>query len=93
MSEGTVRIYPPAAGPMPSICEGMTPEQIWEYGHLCGWRAAQVDPAEQRRLIYQAVGAASMCWSPRPGSQVFETERAIAVGEALYKSLQELKNG
>lgn len=41
MSEGTVRIFPPDSGPVPSIVRHMTPEQAWAYGHQCGWASAQ----------------------------------------------------
>lgn len=54
------RIFPPEPDPMPSICAGMTPEQVWEYGHLCGWRAGQpeaptaapLEPATEWRCFH-----------------------------------------
>lgn len=37
--------------------------------------------------IFEAVGAASMCWNPRPGSQVFDTTEALAVARALIRDI------
>lgn len=43
---------------------------------------------EQIRLITQAIGSASMCWKPRPGKQVFDSEEAIRVEKRLVKKLE-----
>lgn len=40
-----------------------------------------------REAVYLALGAASMCWEPRPGDQVFQPERADAIGKALLDRL------
>lgn len=37
--------------------------------------------------IFQALGAASMCWSLTPRG-IFESEQAKAIGEALIKELE-----
>lgn len=43
------------------------------------------------RLIFEAIGEASMCWNPPPGSQVFATERATAVAEKLIADVRALQ--
>lgn len=39
--------------------------------------------------VYQALGAASMCWLPRPSDQIFDTEQATDIAEGLLGWLRE----
>lgn len=39
-------------------------------------------------VLFQALGAASMCWDPRPYSQVFDSTRAREIGEALLDEVR-----
>ena len=32
--------------------------------------------SEMYHAVYEAIGAASMCWNPRPSNEVFDSERA-----------------
>jgi hypothetical protein len=41
-------------------------------------------------VVFQAIGAGSMCWDPRPGSQVFDSTEAEAVGDEAMARLREL---
>lgn len=41
-------------------------------------------------LIFQALGAASMCWIPRPSDQEFDSQTAVEVGEQLIRDLKKL---
>lgn len=49
-------------------------------------------PSKIYHDVFQAVGAASMCWSPRPSTEVFSPEEAekIAV-ELLFSIAAELE--
>lgn len=38
--------------------------------------------------IYQALGAASMCWERMDGTGVFQSNRAKEIGDALLKKVQ-----
>lgn len=40
--------------------------------------------------VFQAVGAASMCWSPRPSKEVFKSEEASAIAVSLLFKIAEL---
>jgi hypothetical protein len=40
-----------------------------------------------RSLIFQALGAASMCWTTIEGAGTFDSERAVFIGEELIKEL------
>ena len=48
--------------------------------------------SEMYHAVFEAVGAASMCWKPRPGKEVFSSEEAsqIAVG-LCFKIAEELE--
>ena len=35
--------------------------------------------------IFQALGAASVCWEPPPGNQVFDSTRAKNIGDELFR--------
>lgn len=39
--------------------------------------------ADMESMIFQAIGAASMCWSNPSGAGEFQSERAEAIGVAL----------
>jgi hypothetical protein len=49
--------------------------------------------SEMYHAVFEAVGAASMCWKPRPSSEVFDPEAAekIAV-ELCFKIAHEREN-
>lgn len=51
------------------------------------WRWLEVE--SRRAAIMRALGEASMCWSETPGG-VFDSEKAIAVGERLLDALTEI---
>lgn len=38
--------------------------------------------------VYEALGAASVCWEPMDGSGVFQSERAQAIGEQLLERIR-----
>lgn len=44
---------------------------------------------DQEELITAAIGQASMCWDPRPGDQVFDSEEAIEIVKSLINKLNE----
>lgn len=41
----------------------------------------------QKTLIYTALGEASMCWTPKPGDQVFDSARCGQIGDKLIQDL------
>lgn len=42
--------------------------------------------------VFESVGAASMCWNPRPGKQVFESEKASEIAIQLcFKIAEEVE--
>lgn len=43
-----------------------------------------------RSLVFQALGAASMCWENIEGAGVFRSERAAEIGEGLIEELRDL---
>lgn len=45
----------------------------------------------KRDLVMHAIGEASMCWCERPAG-IFDSERAIDVGERLLVDLEQLSN-
>jgi len=45
------------------------------------------DAETPRSAIYQAVGAASVCWESMTGTGVFDDKRACEVAEALIQRL------
>lgn len=47
---------------------------------------------ELREKVFMALGAASMCWFPLPGDQVFLADEAKKVAEDLLKYLAEHHN-
>lgn len=42
------------------------------------------------RIIGEAIGAASMCWIPRPSDQVFDSEQASKIVDDLIYKLDKL---
>lgn len=48
--------------------------------------------SEMYHAVFEAIGAASMCWKPRPGKQVFSSEKAgkIAV-DLCFKIAEEIE--
>jgi len=47
---------------------------------------------KKREAVFLALGAASMCWDPIPVG-VFESERAVEIGEELLKELDNVRAG
>jgi len=45
--------------------------------------------SEMYHAVFEAVGAASMCWSPKPSHEVFDTERASQVAIDLCFKIAE----
>jgi hypothetical protein len=51
--------------------------------------------------VFTAIGQASMCWKPRPGSEVFASEEAskialelcFEIAEEIEKTCEQLKEG
>lgn len=43
--------------------------------------------AERLRIIQEAIGTASMCWTPNPSTEVFDSTRALSVAQNLYRDL------
>lgn len=41
-----------------------------------------------REAVFQALGAASVAWQPRPSNEVFDASQAEAIGEALLARLE-----
>lgn len=39
--------------------------------------------------VYQAIGAASICWTNMRGAGIFDSARAIEVAEALLRELRQ----
>ena len=57
------------------------------------WNADKVEipvDADVREVIFQALGAASMCWEPRPGNLVFDSDLASKIGEGLIGYIDKL---
>jgi hypothetical protein len=46
-----------------------------------------MDEHQLRDFVFTALGAASMCWSPRP-TGVFKSEEAAEIGEMLMKNIK-----
>jgi hypothetical protein len=42
---------------------------------------------ELAQNVFEALGAASMAWSPRPGNQVFDSEEATRIGNILLEKI------
>lgn len=50
-------------------------------------RLGAVQTERLTTLINEAIGAASMCWDPLPGNQVFDSKRAGEIAEKLLADL------
>lgn len=49
-------------------------------------------PGDLYHAVFEAVGAASMCWKPRPSSEVFDPEQASKVAlDLCFKIADELE--
>lgn len=44
--------------------------------------------SDLKQKIFESIGAASMCWEPRPSSQVFDSTKAKEIGDSLYASVE-----
>ena len=42
------------------------------------------------QAIYQGLGAASTCWESMEGTGVFDSERAVAIGEEITRILKQV---
>ena len=47
---------------------------------------------ELKEKVFQALGEATMCWNPRPSLQVFDSTRAVEIGERLWKEIKKILN-
>lgn len=48
--------------------------------------------SEMYHAVWESVGAASMCWKPKPGKQVFDADRASEIAMDLcFKIAEELE--
>lgn len=45
--------------------------------------------SEMYHAVFEAIGAASMCWNPRPSSEVFATEQASQIAIDLCFKIAE----
>lgn len=54
-------------------------EYVFEFDHC----------EDLRQAVYEAVGAASVCWESMEGTGVFDTTRASAVADALLQYVNE----
>lgn len=43
-----------------------------------------------RELVFTSLGEATMCWNAQPSIQVFDSARAIKIGEKLIEDILEL---
>lgn len=48
---------------------------------------------EMYQSVFESIGAASMCWKPRPGGEVFQSEQASDIAVKLcFKIAEELES-
>lgn len=47
-----------------------------------------MDEQQLREFVFTSLGAASMCWAPRP-TGVFKSEEAAEIGEMLMENIKE----
>ena len=48
--------------------------------------------SEMYTAVFEAIGAASMCWKPRPGAEVFSSEEAAKIATDLcFKIAEEIE--
>ena len=49
--------------------------------------------SEMYHAVWEAIGAASMCWSPRPSTEVFHSEKASKIAiDLCFKIANELES-
>ena len=48
--------------------------------------------SDMYHAVFECIGAASMCWNPRPTNEVFDSERASKIAlELCFKIAEELE--
>ena len=47
---------------------------------------------ELKIKVFEAIDEATMCWNPKPTIQVFDSERAIEIGNKLWKEIEKALN-
>jgi len=47
---------------------------------------------ELKIKVFEAIGEATMCWDPKPTTQVFDSGRAIEIGNKLWKEIEKVLN-
>lgn len=47
---------------------------------------------ELKEKVFQALGEATMCWNPKPSILVFDSTRAMEIGEKLWKEIEKVLN-
>lgn len=47
-----------------------------------------MDERQLREFVFSSLGAASMCWAPRPEG-IFKSEEAAEIGEILMGNIKE----
>lgn len=57
------------------------------------WRFEFLDPGDLRGAVMQALGAASVCWENMSRTGVFQSERAVEIGEALLEFIAQFDGG
>jgi hypothetical protein len=40
-----------------------------------------------KELVFKSLGEATMCWEPQPSIQVFDSTRAMKIGEKLINDI------
>ncbi|MES3018201.1 MAG: hypothetical protein V4721_10500 [Bacteroidota bacterium] len=63
-----------------------------EYKKLLKEEAIEVTD-ELKRIVFESLGEVSMCWTPRPSSQVFDSTKAMEIGDKLVEDLRSLYEG
>lgn len=61
--------------------------ELAEEGPFFGPCSATITDEQMESIIFQAIGAASMCWMPRPYTQTFDSTKARAVGDEVVSLL------
>ena len=47
---------------------------------------------ELKTKVFQALGEVSMCWNPMPSNQVFDSTKALSIGENIWKEIEKVLN-
>lgn len=50
----------------------------------------EFEPLDLQSAVYQALGAASVCWENLDSAGIFQSDRAVLIGEALIQRIKEL---